>query len=48
VLFLQARQEQVHVVMQPLIGMRGFLLAMRTLALMDFGTGHSVLPCVRG
>jgi hypothetical protein len=42
-LFIQVRQQQVHLVMQHLIRMRSFLLAMRTLALMDFGTRHSAL-----
>jgi hypothetical protein len=47
-LFIQAGQQQVHLVVQGLIRMGSFLLAMRTLAPMDFGTRHGTLQCVRG
>ena len=47
-LFIQAGQQQVHLVVQGLIRMGGFLLATRTLAPMDAGTRHGTLQCVRG
>lgn len=42
-LFIEARQEYVHLAMQRLVGMRCVALAMRTLALMDAGRWHGIL-----
>jgi hypothetical protein len=47
-LCIQAGQQQVHLVVQGLIGMGGFPLTLRTLAPMDCGTGHGTLPWGEG
>jgi hypothetical protein len=46
-LFIQAGQQQVHLVVPHLIRMRGVLLAMRTLAPVDFDIWHGTLQCIR-
>jgi hypothetical protein len=47
-LFIQTGQQHVHLVVQRVIWMWGFLPAMRTLALMDGSTRHGALQRVTG
>jgi hypothetical protein len=42
-LLIQTTQEQIHLMMKPLVLMKRFLLAMGTLTGMNLGCGHWLL-----